>query len=120
MTWISSKPFERNWTKRSQMMPSTLLHAISDIWPSTWLDCRSLTRRVTKLKMVTNLKWEKSGWHCCLQGVPEIRERLEEFVTKRTLKMFSVIAEQGKEKAKSSILKEGLSECGRKTQCSWR
>lgn len=41
-----------------------------------------------------------------MQGVPEIRVRLEEIVTKRMLKMFNVTAEQGKEKSELSFLKE--------------
>lgn len=41
-----------------------------------------------------------------MQGVPEIGVGLEEFVTKRTLKMFSVVDEQMKGKEKSSFLNE--------------
>ncbi|KAG0727259.1 hypothetical protein GWK47_035034 [Chionoecetes opilio] len=61
----------------------------------------------TKRKMVTNLEREKKpGCPRRLQGVPEIGVELDAFVTKRTLKMFSVIAEQGMVKVKSSFLKE--------------
>ena len=55
----------------------------------------------TKRKMVTNLEREKKpGCSRRLHAVPEIGVGLEEFVTKRTLKMFSVMTDHGKEKAK--------------------
>lgn len=62
---------------------------------------------VTKGKMVANLeRGEKSGCPRRLKEVPETGIGLDEFVTKRTLKLFSAITEHGTEKAKSSFLKD--------------
>lgn len=47
---------------------------------------------VTKHKMVANLE-QMSGCPSHLQGVPEIGAGLEEFLTKRMLKIFNIIAE---------------------------
>lgn len=58
------------------------------------------------------------GAPCHLQGVPETRVRLEEFITKRTVKIFSITAKTEK-KAKKSPLKE-TPEHGRQTQHSWK
>lgn len=57
----------------------------------------------TKCKMVTNLEQEKPRCPPSLARVPKTRIRLEEFITKRMLKMFSIIAETGKKAKKSSL-----------------
>lgn len=75
----------------------------------------------TKRKMVNNFERQKKpGCPRRLQGVPEIGVGLEEFVTKRTLKMFSLIAEQRKGADKSSFLNENPKTWETSTMCSWK
>ena len=60
-----------------------------------------------KRKMVANMGRQKKP-ECPrrLEALPEIEDGLESFVTKRTLKLFDLLADHGKEKAMSSFLKE--------------